>query len=241
MNTQDGLGIGYVKSTRIFQEVIDLLTEDIEAHLFKQTMRKLLVVSDEWYNWFCNDVIELVTTIDNRESFTESIQGELDGNQINYQTVFKLLDAFTKAFNFLQVEEIRLMWCEELNDLQFYYSGQDYEIWKENVLKNEFIIDWQSFAEYEDPTEIFYNYSISVNNENKSLHKYNSLDRTAIYLWYNPLKNITHYLLEIELKKSLFRFDDYCEINLSNCYTEQNMKVLEMSKHKFLNELKSSD
>ena len=202
-------------------------------------MKDSLKVSKEWYSWFCNGDIEALTTIDNREMFTETIQVQFKGNCINYLTVFKLLDIFKKTFNFLLIEKIRLIWCEDLKDLQFYHVGQDYEIWKENIKKNGFNIDWVLFAEYEDSTEIFNNYIVNVGGDKTYLYKHNSIDRTAIYLWYNPTTDISHYKLEIELRKSLFKLDYKFNIHLPNSYTAQNMKVLETSKHDCLNELES--
>jgi hypothetical protein len=202
-------------------------------------MKKELIVSNEWYKWFRKESIELVTTIDDRELFTEYIQGIYKGNQVNYQTVFKLLDTFKKAFNFLLIENIRLIWCDELKDLQFYNKRQDFEIWKENIIKEGFTIDWQSFFEYEDITDIYYNYILNVEGENSNLYQYNQTDRTAFYIWYNSTTNITHYKIEIELRKSLFKLDDNFKINLSNRDTEQNMRVLAISKQEFLNELEA--
>ncbi|MFK7033370.1 hypothetical protein [Flavobacterium oreochromis] len=196
-------------------------------------------VSKYWLDWFHNESIELVTTIDNSELFIESIQGNFKGNQVNYQTVFKLLDAFIKSFDFLMVEEIRLIWCDELKDLQFYYAGQDYKIWKESILQEGFKIDWQSFAEYEDCTDIYYNYNLIVEGENSNLYKYNQNDRTAIYLWYNLTTDTTYYKIEIELRKSLFKLDDNFEISISDSNIEHNKRVLELSKNMFLIELKS--
>ncbi|MFK7002180.1 hypothetical protein [Flavobacterium oreochromis] len=196
-------------------------------------------VSKYWLDWFHNESIELVTTIDNSELFIESIQGNFKGNQVNYQTVFKLLDAFIKSFDFLMVEEIRLIWCDELKDLQFYYAGQDYKIWKESILQEGFKIDWQSFAEYEDCTDIYYNYNLIVEGENSNLYKYNQNDRTAIYLWYNLTTDTTYYKIEIELRKSLFKLDDNFEISISDSNIEHNKIVLELSKNMFLIELKS--
>jgi len=200
-----------------------------------------LKVTKNWLNWFQQNTIELVTTTDNRELFIHSIEGKFSGDQLNYETVFKLIDAFISSYDFLELEYFRLIWSEELGkkNLQFYRKGDDFLAWKKSVINSQFEIENSYTGDYEDQTEIFYNYSID-HEEDISLYKYGINDRTAIYLWYN-LKNITtHYSILIEFRKSLFMIDNSFENNLPQDYIDFNNNLKETSKMKMLEKLKHS-
>ena len=199
-----------------------------------------LKVTKEWLNWFHKEAIEVVGTIDSREMFIQTIEGNFLGNQLNYETVFKLIDAFISSYDFLQLDYIRLIWSEELEkkNLQFYRNENDFLVWKENVIKYNFEIENSYYGDYEDPSEIFYNYYLDAEGEEISLYKYNINDRVAIYLYYNLKTNTTCYSIQIEFRKSLFMIDNLFQTNLPESYIEFNNYLREIAKIKMLKKLK---
>jgi hypothetical protein len=90
----------------------------------------VLNVTKEWISWFRTEQIQFVTTIDNKEMFIKTIEGNFQGNQLSYDTTFNLLDAVMTNFCFLEVDKIRLVWSEKLdqNNLQFYIKDKDYNL-----------------------------------------------------------------------------------------------------------------
>ncbi|MBE8723985.1 hypothetical protein [Flavobacterium hungaricum] len=148
-----------------------------------------LKVTKEWLDQFHEKNIEYITTIDNRELFTAVFNGEFPGNQFNYETVFKIIEAFISSYHFIKIDYIRLIWSEKLteNNLQFLKNGEDYSLWKEKILAYNFEIDTTHFPDIEDSTDIFCNYSIDVDGEERTL--YQSInDRIAIHLFFNEIK-----------------------------------------------------
>jgi hypothetical protein len=199
-----------------------------------------LNVTKEWVKWFHKEAIEVVGTIDNREMFTQTFEGNFIGDQLNYKTVFKLIDAFVSSYDFLELDYIRLVWSKELENknLQFYRSENDFLVWKKNVIDDNFEIENSYLGDYEDPSEIFYNYCLNADGEEISLYKYSSNDRTAIYLWYNLKTKTTHYSINIEFRRSLFMIDKRFETNLSSNCIEFNNRLLANAKIKLLEKLK---
>lgn len=200
-----------------------------------------LKVTKEWIKWFHNETVEIVTTIDNRELFTQTFEGNFPGDQLNYKTVFKLIDAFISSYNFLELDCIRLIWSEELENKnsQFHRSENNFLVWKENVIKDNFEIENSYLGDYEDPSEIFHNYCLNAEGAKKSLYKYGTNDRTAIYLWYNVKTKTTHYSISIEFRKSLFMIDKLFETNLPPVYIEFNNYLKTTAETKMLEKLNS--
>jgi hypothetical protein len=200
---------------------------------------KTLVVSKQWYDWFNQSRIELVTTIDNRELFITTIKGEIPGNQLNYHTIFKLIEAYKDAFSFLAIDKIRLEWSEDLSkqDFQFNNQGEEYYSWKDSILKKNFEIENSYFSDYGDCTEVFYNYYIDQEEESSTLYHCNHFDRTALFLWFVPQTNLTFFKFEIELRKSLFKLDENFEINLPKNFLKQNLALLKNSEKILLSKL----
>lgn len=201
---------------------------------------KNLKVSKDWLISFHSEAIELVTTIDNRELFIQTIKGSFPNTKLNYETVFKLIEAFISSYDFLKIEEIRLMWSKEFKktNLQFYRNENDFLVWKKTVIKNNFEIDSSSFGDIEDSSDIFYNYCLNVNGEDVLLYNYAQNDRTGIYLWYNPKTNTTNYSFVIEFRKSLFMIDKRFETNLPQDYLELNNSLKIAAELKMLKKLK---
>ncbi|MBF7089947.1 hypothetical protein IUY40_00080 [Flavobacterium sp. ALJ2] len=200
---------------------------------------KNLKVPKDWLTSFHNETIELITTIDNRELFIQTIKGSFPNTQLNYETVFRLIEAFISSYDFLEIEEIRLIWSEGLKktNLQFYRNINDFSVWKETVIKNNFEIDSSSFGDIEDSSDIFYNYYLNVEGEDILLYNYAQNDRTGIYLWYNPKTNTTNYSFVIEFRKSLFMIDKLFEINLPEDYLEFNNNLKATAEIKMLKKL----
>lgn len=202
-----------------------------------------LKVTKEWLNWFHNETIELVTTIDNRELFIQTFEGNFAGDQLNYETVFKLIDAFISSYDFLELDYIRLIWSEELEkkNLQFHRNKSDFAVWKESVIKYNFEIENSYAGDYEDPSEIFYNYFLNANGKEVLLYNHAQNDRTGIYLWYNVKTKTTHFSISIEFRKSLFMIDKRFEINLPLDYLEFNTNLKATAEIKMLQKLKEYD
>lgn len=110
--------------------------------------------------------------------------------------------------------------------------------WKQKVIKNNFEIDNSHFVDIEDSSDIFYNYSLNM--EEKDMHLYNCTqnDRTGIYLGYNPETNTTNYSFDIEFRKCLFMLDEGFEANLPQDCLEFNNNLMTASKLKMLEKLK---
>lgn len=202
-------------------------------------MNNKLKVTKEWLNWFHKEAIEVVGTIDNREMFTQIFEGNFLGDHLNYKTVFKLIDAFISSYNFLELDYIRLIWSKELENknLQFYRNKKDFLVWKKNVTEDSFEIENSYLGDYEDSSEIFYNYCLFAEGEEIALYKYSTNDRTAIYLWYNLKTKTTHYSIHIEFRKSLFMIDKRFETNLPQDYLELNNSLKIAAELKMLKKL----
>jgi hypothetical protein len=202
---------------------------------------KALQVTSNWLKWFQSENIELVTTIDDREMFTKIIKGEIHGNQLSYKTVFKLVESFLSVFCFLKIEKIRLVWCEKLenDNLQFYNYENSFENWKCDVLKRDYEMENSFEADYEDSTEIYYNYSVNADGKDLSLYQFEQTDRTAIFLWYNPKTDTTIYTINTVLRKALFSIDKNFEVHLPDDFIEHNEIILAQIDDKIMNKIKA--
>ncbi len=203
-------------------------------------MKKLKVTID-WLNWFHKEAIEVITTIDNKELFSKSLEGEVSGNHLSYNTVFKLVDSFLSAFDFLIIDYIRLIWCEKLknDNLQLSNRGDTFEDWKESVLKGNYEFENSFGGDYEDPTNIYYNYLLDAEGKDMSLYKYNQTDGTLIFLWYNPKTDTTMYSIDIELRKALFSIDKYFDVHLPDDFIEHNKIMLAQAEDKIMSMFKT--
>jgi hypothetical protein len=197
-------------------------------------------VTSEWLNWFYSERIQLITTIDNREMLTKTLKGHIQGDHLNYTMVFKIIEIFLIEFDFLKVDKIRLVWSERLEkeNLQFFNQGENFESWKENVLKSNHTFENSFGGDYEDPTELYYNYSIYKQDHNLELYKYGQTDRAAIYLWYNPEMNITNYEINLELRTALFSSDEQFMLQLPDNCIKQNNALLDKAKNHTIEKLK---
>ena len=189
---------------------------------------KTLQVTNEWLNKFHEERIELITTIDNREIFTKTIKGDLEGNHLNYITVFRLIETLVDVFGFMKIDSIRLIWSEKLDDdgLQFFKNEDDFESWKENVLDGKYEFENSFVGDYEDSTDIYYNYSVDAEGIDESLYIYDQMDRAGIYIWYNPNTDTTHFSINIELRKALFFRNENTEWQLPDDCLKYNKALL---------------
>lgn len=200
-----------------------------------------LRVTSKWLNWFHKEAIEVVTTINNSEIFIKTYKGHIQGNYLNYTTLFQLIETTLDAFNFLKVDNIRLVWSEKLenNNLQFFKQNENFEIWKENIIKGNYEFENSFGGNYEDLTEIYYNYSVNTECGDFFLYTYNHKDRISIYIWYNPITGTTNYEINIELIKALFFIDENLEFLLPDNYIEQNKVLLAETENKITEKLKA--
>lgn len=189
---------------------------------------KTLQVTSEWLSRFHSENIQLVTTIDNRELFTKTISGKIQGNHLNYSTILKSVEGFIYACCFLKIEKIKLVWTEKLenDNFQILKQNNDFYAWKENVLKGNYEIENLYGQDFEDSTSVFYNYVINVDGEILSLYKYDQTEETAIYFWYNPQTDTTNYLINVELRKALFVKDNNFDFHLPDSILNQNKSLL---------------
>lgn len=185
---------------------------------------KTLKVTSDWLFWFHSEKIEIVSTIDNREMLTTNFEGKIDGDKLNYITVFKLIDTIIEAFCFLKIEKIRLNWTEniEKDNLQFFEKNSSYHEWKECVLKGPYNIENSYGLDYEDSVDIYFNYLLDVNKQIDYLYNFGQTDKISIYLLYNPNLDITNYKIKIELRKALFYHDSNFNKQLTDVCLKNN-------------------
>ena len=186
-----------------------------------------------------------------RFSFTEPKMGSPftivlysnDSLQATYlaKQSFKLVDSFLSAFDFLIIDYIRLIWCEKLknDNLQLSNRGDTFEDWKESVLKGNYEFENSFGGDYEDPTNIYYNYLLDAEGKDMSLYKYNQTDGTLIFLWYNPKTDTTMYSIDIELRKALFSIDKYFDVHLPDDFIEHNKIMLAQAEDKIMSMFKT--
>ncbi len=184
-----------------------------------------LKVSNNWLDWFQNENIELVTFIDNRELLIKRLKGEFNGNCLNYSTYFRLIDIFKYNFPFLKIENIRLVFSKNLaeDNLQFCRKSDNYNTWKKKILDGDYNIN----QDFEDSTDIYFNYFIDVVGIKESLlYKYDTSDSASIYLYYDQKVDTTFYKMDVELRKALFTFDENFDTHLPIDYINNNSRLL---------------